>query len=638
MMKLVRIALVAGVALLIFLVVKMGGEGTGASVGEAKPVATNAGATLAAPGSQEATSTVEGLTLSPSGSIQRESVAVSARGGRSRLDVELVALEGAGALPMLTVEARGVDWDQRISGRIGETLRFELPAAGQGTLSILESNSWLPDTVPFEAEAGSTTELALLAVPRRVIVGRVVDAATGAGIDGIRIANESILTMGPEGATSTYSGSFNDVETEHGRFALIPYQNAARHRLKIAAEGLATTTTEWFDVASGGRIDLGDIVLEPRDVAEVVATVVSSANGEPIAGAEVLLASKPISAHHLVISDGRVHSRVKLESRAVTDAEGRCTLEVEHVADKGVVVSGPNHRTLNGVLEASSITQGAFKVELEVGAELRVVAFVPPDLRGAVAHRRVEIRAGDDQVQVGLSNDGDETFEVATFGGLPLGTVEVRIVGDRIKAWGGSSKVLLANATVDVHGTPGQEFAVDLAVPEGRGVNGVVTWPAGIAETPLSALWYARTDQLVPDRGAPVFEGGFRLPGDSNDGLLTVTGLSRTQEVAFAWFASASDLELESTVSVDLGATELVGRHGPLFPETYEMVTITPAEGHPLFGAPGCTVRVFPDLEGDFRVFGLPPGPYEASADFTRKRASFELEGGRTRVELRPPL
>jgi len=548
--------------------------------------------------------------------------------------VEVLALEGAGTLPSLTVAVRLGAWEGRLSGRAGDTLRFELPSSGDGTASIVESNSWLADSIEFHCSEESGASIGLVAVPRRIITGRVLDSGTREPIERFRISTESVLTSGP-GGTSKYKGSPNHLEDRKGRFSLIPYQNAGQHRLEFESDGYDAVSSDWFEVQDSGRVDLGDLLMTSREVSTVTLSVVSAQSGLGIGGADVLVSRKTIADQYLVVSDGLLSSNAKFEQRLRTDDSGKCQFEVARDARYYLLVCDSIHQMARRVLDPSATLSREVSISLASGGAIECSALIPDSTQVNVINRRFEVRAGTAQRQAGALFDPNSNRDVVSIGGLPTGPAEVRFVGDSVSPGGSFRKVFLAKATVEVLPMETQTVNFDLFVPLGVGVNGRVSLPQGDQGAALTASWYTQRDQVIPDRGTGVVESVFRLPCDSNTGLLAVNGLADSQDVAYAWFCPSNHLEVEGSVNVDLGRTEVVGEHGALDPEFFEVIVVTPSEGHPLFGARGAEVRVYPSRSGAFRVFGLPDGPYKAVADFTGKQAYFEIKGpGMVRVQL----
>ncbi len=177
---------------------------------------------------------------------------------------------------------------------------YLLSAAPPGEATVYVGGGWSPDSAePVPASRGETTEADIEIPAPTDVVGRVVDEA-GGGIPGATVTAR-VVGQGLGAITTS---------DEEGRFRLEAVSGAWM-RVHATADGRATAwgdghaepDTPPLEIAGGGEVDAGDVVLEPE------ASLVVSVSGEGSEGARVRVRRSPdgaLLAQDLVPAGGEV--------------------------------------------------------------------------------------------------------------------------------------------------------------------------------------------------------------------------------------------------------------------------------------------------------------------------------------------
>ena len=554
------------------------------------------------------------------------------------LEIQLVAFQGEVVptevdhkLPSVAVRVQMGPYDAQLSGRPGETLRFQLPTEGEGTASIVDSNSWAPNTMTFRCEKGKGVALTMHLKPRQLIYGRVLDAGTSTPVQSFHITIDTMLTSGPDGS-STFAGSPRLHANEKGRFAYLPYQKGTRHRLTFMANGYEPLKTDWFDVNDEGRADLGELFLEPRYVAQVSVLVVAANTGSPVPDAAIYVSKEPIDNRSLDFEGGFVGSNRFLE-RGQTNEAGVFTFEAQVGVPLHLVVNTNDLERARQSLIVNDIQPMTVEIPMQSGSAVECRALVPEWMQATIKKRRVEIQIGDREFYAYAITNPDTGEDFARIGGLPAGPAHVQFTADFSLGDGVQQDVTLASRTIDVDPLSETQIWFDLSFPADEGIEGHVRLPIGHAQRAPVAEWYASQQDLFPTRGIGVVNDRFFLPCNSDNGLIVVHGTAADFVTKYVWFAPTSKIDPSRMVEVDLGRTEVVIGFAPGVQRGFEVLVVSPAEGHPLFGAPGTSVRDMMSADDEFRVFGLPDGPYAVETTYSKWHATFTINGP-GRIEL----
>ena len=378
-------------------------------------------------------------------------------------------------------------------------------------------------------EAGVTSPATIALEPAHRVLGRVVDAHTGAPIDGARI---TFWTFSERDTVQTGAdGNFS-----HPRFPSTEY----REQIRVEAPGYGATV-RYLAIDRNGSWELPDPVDGRRDASGrsvpwvaislvpelVVLGRVVDEHGAPLAGATVS-------------AEGYVRVLPDVASRdaatATTDEDGHFELgglrsDVSH----SLLVTSPGHAALELELGAGStlVDVGALRLERELllaGSIVDAEGFPAADLR--VTLTRLDVESEDEPPS--WETGAQELDVPARFQGRTLDTrssadgtfvfEHLRPAAYAVEVWRGErslvSSIVTPPATAPSSGSPGASSSqspwssIELALPlDALTLRGLVSMPGGErlpedANLTVEVIGGDATTQLTPDE-----HGHFRAAG-----------------------------------------------------------------------------------------------------------------------------
>jgi protocatechuate 3,4-dioxygenase beta subunit len=234
-------------------------------------------------------------------------------------------------------------------------------ASGYGAaaryLRVAEDGSWkLPACTVSEGTVKGTgtpwVELAL--VPELRVRGSLVDER-GQPLAAAQVSVEGFYHVLPSVAARDFAVAASDAR---GGFELGGLRSDVGHSLLVEAAGFAHELVELdLDASETGAaaLDLGTLVLARETV---LAGAVIDADGQPLAGVEVVLHSSGATpnARNALDVAARIQGR---ELRATTSAEG--TFQFEHLAPRPVTIALENASGVRTALELLPRPDGSFE-------------------------------------------------------------------------------------------------------------------------------------------------------------------------------------------------------------------------------------------------------------------------------------
>jgi protocatechuate 3,4-dioxygenase beta subunit len=441
-----------------------------------------------------------------------------------------------------------------------------------------------------------------------VIRGRVVDAKGGRGIPDASVSAQESGSGG--GMFIIDDGSFGPgiLTDADGRFEIVgqapgAYQITAKH--PQFSEGTARLTLEDRDGAL-------DIPLVPGGT---IAGVVLSAQGAPLAGAEVSLQGGNDGGGMRFGFDGQ---------STLSDGAGR--FRFEHLAagryKVGATLRTESSPTVDVPLNAGDVRED-IRLALDAGAVLRGVVNGLPE--GERAGLMVNAQ-GADGFFASVRTNADGSFE---FAGVPKGTLTLRATaGDNFF---GSSRTAVREVVIP----EGQnEVSTEILFEDGLTITGsVMRRGAPVAGARVSAFM-SGTGRQAGTRADE--SGAFRLVG-LEAGRVNVTAFAENFE---SQVSQVVELKSDTTVDLVIPTAKLTGTvvdaaSGLPLESTVEMQQTAPAPGTPtgrmLMTTDSSGRFAFEDLDPvDFRLTARRSG-YEAVTRTVRPSDN----GEELRIELK---
>ncbi len=437
--------------------------------------------------------------------------------------------------------------------------------------------------------AGETRTIEVKAARGLTIRGRVVDAKAGRGVQ------DATVSVSPGGGGGVFmlnlGGSGGGVVTDaDGRFEIVDqapgaYQLTARHSL--FSEGTARVTLEDKD----GVVDI------PVVAGGVIAGLVASSQGAPLAGAEVSLQTSGDAGGFRMGMEGQ---------GTLTDGAGR--FRFDHLAagryKVGATLRSEASPSLDVPLNAGDVRED-IRLVLDAGATVRGV------VKGLDESERSGVMIGAQGSEEYFANtrtNPDGSFE---FTGVPKGSLTLRATaGDLVL---GSSHTAVREVAIPA----GQsEVLTEIVFDDGLAITGTVT-RRGV---PVSGA-----------RVAAFMTGAGRQASGRTDesGAFRITGLEagRVNLSAFAenFSSQASQIvELKSDMTVNLviptaklSGTVLDAASGLPLESTVELQRTVPSSS-----GPGGQMRMntTTDSSGRFGFEDLEPVDYRVTA----RRSGYE--------------
>ncbi len=437
--------------------------------------------------------------------------------------------------------------------------------------------------------AGETRNIEVKAARGLVIRGRVVDAKSGRGVQ------DASVTARAGGSSGTFMFNLSEngggvITDADGRFEIVDqgpgsYQLTARHSL--FSEATARVTLE----------DKDAVVDIPMLSGGVIAGMVASSQGTPLAGAEVSLQNSGDAGGLRMGMDGQ---------GTLSDGAGR--FRFEHLAagryKVGATLRSEASPTIEVPLNAGDVRED-IRLALDGGATVRGV------VKGLSEGERSGVMIGAQGLEDYFANtrtNADGSFE---FTGVPKGSLTLRATaGDLVF---GSSHTAIKEVVVPA----GQsEVLTEIVFEDGLAISGTVTRRGA----PVSG---ARVSAYMSGTGR---QGSGRT---DDNGVFRITGLEpgRVNVTAFAeTFSSQASqvVELKTDMSVDLviptarlGGTVLDSASGLPLESTVELQRTVPTSG-----GPGGQMRMSAstDSSGRFGFDDLEPVDYRITA----RRSGYE--------------
>lgn len=365
--------------------------------------------------------------------------------------------------------------------------------------------------------AGETKTIEVKAARGLAIRGRVVDAKAGRGVQ------DATVSARPEGGGGPFmldlggngGGAVTDAD---GRFEIIDqgpgaYQLTARHSLY--SEGTARVTLEDKD----GAIDI------PVVSGGVIAGMVASSQGAPLAGAEVSLQASGEAGGIRMGMDGQ---------GTLTDGAGR--FRFEHLSAGryrvGATMRSEASPTIDVALNAGDVRED-IRLALDAGATVRGV------VKGLDENERSGVMVGAQGSEDYFANTRTNAEGAFEFTGVPKGSLTLRATaGDLVF---GSNHTAVREVTIPA----GQsEVTTEIVFEEGLAISGTVTRRgAPVSGARVSAFMTGVGRQAS---GRTDESGAFRLTG-LEPGRVNISAFSET-------FSSQASqvVELKGDMSVDL--------------------------------------------------------------------------------------
>lgn len=441
-----------------------------------------------------------------------------------------------------------------------------------------------------------------------VIRGRVVDAKGGRGIPDASVSAQESGSGGGMFIIDDGSSGLGILTDADGRFEIVgqapgAYQITAKHPL--FSEGTARLTLEDRD----GAIDI------PLVPGGTIAGVVLSAQGAPLAGAEVSLQNGNDGGGMRFGFDGQ---------STLSDGGGR--FRFEHLAagryKVGATLRSESSPTVDVPLNAGDVRED-IRLALDAGALLRgVVSGLPEGERVGI----MVSAQGADGFFASVRTNADGSFE---FTGVPKGTLTLRATaGDNFF---GSSRTAVREVVIP----EGQnEVSTEILFEDGLTITGTVTRRgAPVAGARVSAFM-SGTGRQAGTRADE--SGAFRLVG-LEAGRVNVTAFAENFESQVSQI-----VELKSDTTVDLviptarlSGTVVDAASGLPLESTVEMQQATPSPGTPtgrmIMTTDSSGRFAFDDLDPvDFRLTARRSG-YEAVTRTARPSDN----GEELRIELK---
>lgn len=436
--------------------------------------------------------------------------------------------------------------------------------------------------------AGETKTIEVKASRGLAIRGRVVDAKSGRGIPeasvSVRpnVAGGSMFVFdagGPGGELTDAEGRFEVTGQAPGA-----YQVTATHPL--FSEGTARLTLEDRD----GAIDV------PLVQGGTIAGLVLSAQGAPLAGAEVTLQNGSDGGGLRFGFDGQ---------SALTDGAGR--FRFEHLAAGRYRLSASlraeSSTPIDVALNAGDVREDV-RVTLDAGAVVKgVVSGVSESERGAL----MVMAQGAQDYFASARTAADGTFE---FSGVPAGTLTLRATaGDLVF---GSSRTAVKELVVPEGRA---EIATEIVFQDGLSISGTVTRKG----VPVAG---ARVSAFMTGSGR---QASARV---DESGAFRITGLEkgRVNLVAFAesfesQVSQVVELQADQTVDLVIPTARLSGvvvdaASGLPLESTVEMQRANPSPQNP-----GGRMIMTTDSSGRFAFDDLDPVDFRLTARRTNYEA-----------------
>jgi hypothetical protein len=437
---------------------------------------------------------------------------------------------------------------------------------------------------------GETKNVEVKATHGLVIRGRVVDAKSGRGVQDAAV-NARDGGGGPAAFIFNPGGAGGALTDADGRFEITDqapgtYQVSARHALY--PEGTARVTLEDKD----GTVEI------PLVGGGAIGGVVLSAQGGPLAGAEVSLQSG---------GEGGIRMNgMGLDSQAsLTDGAGR--FRFEHLAAGRYRVGATLRNEASPVIDVplnAGDVRDDLRLALDAGATVRGVVSGLPD------NERVGLMVGASGAQDYFANvrtGAGGTFE---FAGVPKGSLTLRVTaGDLVM---GSSR----SAVKEVMIAEGQaEVTTEIVFEDGLSISGTVTrkgvpvigarvsaFTTGAGGRPASA----RADE----------NGAFRIVG-LEAGRVTLMAFAESFE---SQVSKVVELASDTTVDLEIPTASLSGTVVDAGSSIPLEASVEIQKANPAQGSAGTRLAATTDTSGRFAFNDLDTVDYRITA----RRSGYE--------------
>jgi hypothetical protein len=432
-----------------------------------------------------------------------------------------------------------------------------------------------------------------------------------------------------------------------------PPESAQAVRFTFAAPGYRRATTDWLPADPGVHLDGLIVLLEEQALARLSGVVREASSGAPLEGVLLCAVDAEFSREQVFVADGALHfvgvdetldELTESERTGESGTQGAWAIDVETPASLRVLAIAPGHRTwLSEVLDLpAGLAERIVDVSLERGGLLRG-RLLSDEGAEAPLPASIELRSARTGGSMASVLAPDLGFE---FDGLDPGWFTAAVFGAWPGAQGELPEILLASQEVLVRDGVVTEIEIPCgSLRPGTSLRGRLELPVGLEiQAAIGALC---TDPSLGDPCAMTSAGPggafvlYGIPSESERACIVVDGISRDRrERAFAMLEVELETAARSVLVIDVAepclTIECAQSSGIASGARLRLHAEEGSSEHPWLSALlelAASSRFEFEPGARYRIFGLPAGEYRLQGQGCDLAFSLGREPQTLRVE-----